>query len=188
MWKLEPRRKMLYITNAIIPLTVHKPSSFSKLRLKSLLGLLNKKIVEGRSAKKNIAGDLVSHAPPRLKPVSMAISSLRVLVVTTPSNIAQIPNIVSILSTRAIRSKNTVKGEIAQKKLANIAVFLDLNKTHVKRKMPITLKIPVHTDTILPAIKGSSNTFKNGTIDHIKSGCLPSVIGKKRKVETDFII
>ena len=43
---------------------------------------------------------------------------------------------------------------------------------------------PAKTETILPAIKGSENNFKNGIVVHIKRGCLPSERGRKRKVDS----
>ena len=60
------------------------------------------------------AGDLVRRAPPRVKPVSMAISSLLVLAVSVAKKSVQMPNMARSESTNAIRSKKKEKGDKTQ--------------------------------------------------------------------------
>ena len=58
-------------------------------------------------------GDLVSSAPPKANPVSIARSNLSSLKVSKAKFNVHIPNIDSIESTKARESKNTANGEMA---------------------------------------------------------------------------
>ena len=89
-------------------------------------GFLRRITATGISAAKKSAGDLVKDAKPSIKPVNMAISSLKVVAVTRLKNKVHIPKHVNIESTRAILSKNRDKGENAQRMEAKIADIFDL--------------------------------------------------------------
>src|SRR3989344_1954210 len=122
---------MLYIPKPIAQETSHRPMSLAN---QCLFFVSTRKMVEGSSRKKKMAGDLVSHAKPRVKPVNIAVSSLRVCAVNTPRNKLHTPNIVNKLSAKAILSKKTEKGETAQSKDAKRAAFLSLDSWLARRK------------------------------------------------------
>ena len=77
------------------------------------LGHFTNKTVDGKRRTKNNAGDLVSKAPPKANPASIAVSKRSLLAVMAAKISVQTPNIVNIAPARAILSKNTVKGEMA---------------------------------------------------------------------------
>ena len=76
-----------------------------------------------------MAGDFVKSANPRQNPANIAISSLFSFAVKTAKNKVQTPNIVSIESTNAIRSKKNAIGQTAHKRQAINETLLLLNNS-----------------------------------------------------------
>src|SRR3989344_3599356 len=185
MWNSGPSRRMLYIPKAINPAANPKPQAVI-IFLRLYFGRNTDN--EGSRPRAKTAGDLVSQAPPRAKPDSMAKSNRRRLTAMKNRQKAHTTNIVIKLSERANRSKKTAYGRTAQSIEATRAVRKFLNISQAAAPTPATVPIPVKPDTILPAKRGSENILRKGITSHINSGCLPSDRGKKRIVDSAFII